>query len=406
MINHRIIDKCLLCDAPVNLVFPLTPTPPANALLLEPAEQETFPLNLMQCKHCKHLQIDTSVDRESLFRHYLYLSNTSKSNCDYFASYAKTLIERFAPKRVVDIASNDGLFLSYFKDRNIDVLGIDPALNIAKQANEAGITTIPDFFNELNAKQIVSDYGKADLITCNNMFAHNDDLGEIIKGVKHLLSEQGTFVFEVSYAVSMLKNNLFDLIYHEHIHHHHITPLLNLFEKYSMRIYDANEVFQTHGGSIRIFVCHQNSKYRATEQLLVQLEYEKQSFDHFLSSFVGGVQEIKNQLTTTLTKLKQQGKTISILGYPAKATTMIYYLGLDQSLITDIFDDNALKINRYSPGKNFKILSTSDIYERKPDCLLILAWNYAEALMKTHYKFMDGGGTFVIPLPRVKLVGA
>lgn len=399
-----LITKCLLCDSSIESILELTPTPPANELVESPdTVQDVFPLNLMRCINCNHLQLDTEVSKERLFRHYHYVSNTSESNRKYFQSYANDMIEKFANPNikpfVVDIASNDGLFLSFFQEAGYDVLGVDPAQNIAAQANKGGIPTECEFFNETTATKIVNNYGKASLVTCNNAFAHNADLSPIVKGVKKLLSEEGSFVFEVVYGMSMLQSGTFDLLYHEHIHTHCLQDLLPFFNKFDLCIYDAQKI-PTHGGSIRVFVQHKKKFEQHSANLIHLLNVEKEYFHHLVDNFTINVKKVKQELISKLNEIKSQNKTIAILGFPAKATLMSYYFDLDK-YTTQVFDDNSLKVGKFSPGKHFSILPTSDIYKIKPDYLLILSWNYWESMVQ---RFKDSGCKFIVPLPKLQVV--
>jgi SAM-dependent methyltransferase len=398
------ICKCLLCDGILHYVLLLKPTPLANELLLEKEEQFSFPLNLMKCSSCSHLQLDYMVNPKKLYQHYLYCSDTSASNREYFKSYAEDMIKQFDPKKVLDIASNDGLFLSYFKERGIKVCGVDPAQNIAHAACEKGIDTYPEFFDETLAGQMLCTRGKFDLITCNNAFAHNADLRPIVKGVEILLEDNGSFVFEVSYAMRLLEKGLFDLIYHEHMHHHHIKPLYDFLDKLGLRIYDAEER-PTHGGSIRIYACKKESPLQPSDECRDLMFKEGKNFERLVSEFPIKIENNRGDLIALMEGIKSEGKTISILGFPAKATTLAYYFETDHTIIDDVFDDNVLKQGRWTPGGEWKVRPTSDIRERKPDYLLILAWNYADALIKTHRETVKGwGGKFIIPLPEMKVV--
>lgn len=388
--------KCLLCNKPTVLVLSLGKTPLANELLETKKKPDLFPLNLVRCTDCNHLQIDTLVNEQRMYQHYLYVSDTSQSNRDYFQQYAKEMYQKFEPHFVLDIGSNDGLFLSYFMKHGCQVLGIDPAENIAKAANKKGINTWNNFFNENLSSFIKGEFGQVDLITCNNCFAHNADLHTVVKGVKNLLKPNGVFVFEVSYAMNLLANNLFDLIYHEHIHHWHLQAARKFFRQFDMEIFDVKKV-PTHGGSIRIFVQHASGNKPYSIDLGRVLQEEENYFRPMVSWFPHGVQEIKEQLTKKLTEIKKAGKKVSVLGCPAKAATLASYFGLDKNVITDVFDDNKLKVDRYSP-LGLKILPTSDIAKKKPDYLLILSWNYADELMK---RFPNN--KFIVPLPEVRV---
>lgn len=378
--------KCALCNNKLSLILPFTATPPANELLDNYGKQEVFALDLMQCTVCNHIQIDKEIPKERLFCNYTYISNTGISNREYFKNKAKEITDQFNPKFVVDIGSNDGLFLSNF---NCTVLGVDPAENITKM-----VPTIIGFFDYETSCIIKDANGTADVITCNNMFAHNKDLSDIIKGIKNLLSENGTFIFEVSYVLNMLKDNLFDLVYHEHFHHWHISPMINYFKQFGLDVYDA-ELIDTHGGSIRVFVKHNAEK---TNLLKYIISSETAVLSKLVSNFKTTV--IKNKLNNInkINELVSAGKTVSILGYPAKACTITYFYNLDN--ITDVFDDNELKIGKYS-HKGLKIRSTKEIEKLQPDYLLILSWNYAEQLIAANPNF---NGKFIILFPEYRMI--
>ena len=389
---------CALCNNPIEVVLGLQATPPANELLtVSDPNKERYALNLSKCTKCSHLQLDTEISMFRLFKNYVYTSNTSANNLSYLHQYADTMSERFHPKFVVDIGSNDGTFLHFFTCKT---LGVDPAENIVEIARQNGVETECTFFNQLTALDIKSKHGKADLITCNNMFAHNRNLGEVLLGVKELLSENGTFVFEVSYAMKMLKNNLFDLIYHEHYHHWNLLPAMTFLSKFDLQIFDAEEVSQTHGGSIRIFAKHAHKKTEETGRLK-NLQQQEAALNTTLKEFVENVPRLRDEVSDHINDLVRHGHKVSILGYPAKACTLSYYFGLDDKLITSIYDNNVLKIGKFAHN-GIKIKPETYIYKDKPDYLLILSWNYKDELMKRHKLFKKIGGSFIVPLPKFK----
>lgn len=385
--------SCALCSAPTILIKELGPTPIANEFPVDPEKQELFPLNLMQCSYCSHLQLDTEIPKERLFTaSYIFASNTGPSNQEYFRLYAREIQSTYNPEIIVDIGSNDGLFLSFFDRSKCQCLGIDPAATGPYQH-------INSFFTEELASKINF---KADVITCNNMLAHNRDLSEILKGVKVLLAPEGTFIFEVSYALSMLENRAFDLVYHEHYHHWHLSPMIAFFEGFGLTIIDA-ELKDTHGGSIRVFATHspeisnrsQNSKQ--SRQLKLALSFEKEVFQARVDAFSNYVQRTDSDILNYLIK---DGKTVSILGYPAKACTTSYFWDLGPNYITAIYDDNPNKVGKLS-HKGFRIKPTSDIALDKPDYLLILSWNYTTQLIQKHQNF---GGKFILPFPELRVI--
>jgi hypothetical protein len=398
--NYTIINYCLLCGGPTKLVINFGYTALANELLEISSDYELFSLQLVQCQHkdCCHLQIDCIVPKERLYKHYLYVATTNQSNIDYFDSYAQRMVDKFGIVQTVDIGSNDGLFLSCMKKRGCEVLGIDPAENIAVQANANGISTLPWFFNEETAAR-VKNYlspSKPKLITCNNTFAHNDDLVTMAKGVKLLLHEDGTFIFEVAYAMRMLEKNLFDLIYHEHIHSHHLLSLIKFFKKFGLEIYHAEEI-PTHGGSIRVFVQHANKFNLITTNLEDLLEEEENKFQSLVDNFATNVNIVKDAVVNLLSDLKKEGKTISILGYPAKMATLSVFFGLDNKTIDNVYDDNILKHGKYS-HQGYRIQDTNNM---QSDYLFIGSWNYADFLIKKNSNFK---GKFIVPLPILKVV--
>jgi hypothetical protein len=290
----------------------------------------------------------------------------------------------------VDIGSNDGTFLKAFQSNN-RILGIDPAENIVADANKNNIFTIAKFFNFKTAKFIKSYFGKAKVISCNNVFAHNDNLSDIVLGVKELLHDDGLFVFENTYLIDMYSKCIFDIIYHEHIHQHSIKPLCKFFNKFGMDIYNVERLFN-HGGSIRVYVC--NSGMRKIENIvneLCKLE-ENDKLDYFKSKF----ETLKSTIYNRLTELKNQGKKIAIYGVPAKATTLMYAFKLDKSLIDFAVDDAILKQGLFTPGKQIPIYSPDMLYTENPDYVLILGWNFADSIIKNHSNFK---GKWIIPMP-------
>ncbi len=397
MKDCNILKRCLLCGGNVEEIFSLGSTPLANEFLDKKETQDLFPLNLVKCQECGHVQLDCVVSLDRMFKKYLYVSGTSSVNVKHFEDYAKGVIKDFDLTQedlVIDIGSNDGTFLKPFLEYQINVLGIDPAENIVEIARQNGIPTECSFFNPDLAHTISSSLGKAKVITCNNMFAHNEDLHNIVIGVKQLLQNNGTFIFENTYLVDMYEKCIFDIIYHEHIHQHSITPLSNFFEKHGMNIYRV-ERLPNHGGSIRVYVCQDDRQIENSVLDLLKLEKDinlKQEF------FVNKFSRIKKTLTERLAKLKEKGYSIAIYGVPAKATTLLYGFDLDESLIDFAVDDAVLKQGLFTPGKQIPIYSPDELYKRKPDWVLILGWNFAESIMSNHEKFE---GNWIIPLPQI-----
>lgn len=397
MEDYRILTNCLLCGGNIDTIFSLGDTPLANEFLDHKEKQDLFPLNLTKCSCCGHVQLDCIVNLDRMFKQYLYVSGTSPVNVKHFEVYANSVIKDLKLTKqdfVIDIGSNDGTFLKPFQKHKINVLGVDPAENIAKLANKNGIPTKCVFFNKESALKIHSEFGKAKVITCNNMFAHNDDLDSIVFGVKQLLNENGTFIFENTYLLDMYEKCIFDIIYHEHIHQHSITPLSMFFKKHGMKIYRVDRL-PNHGGSIRVFVCQDDRQIEDSVFELLKLE---EDIDSKLKFFIDKFLKIKSELCCRLNALKDNKKTIAIYGVPAKATTLMYAFNLDASLVDFAVDDAILKQGLFTPGKQIPIYPPEDLYIKNPDYILVLGWNFAESIMANHHEFKGG---WIIPLPQI-----
>ncbi len=409
---HRRPD-CRLCGSrDLSLVLQLTPTPPANAFV--PAsqladEQATFPLDVFFCRQCAHVQLLDVVDPRLLFEHYVYVSGTSPAFVAHFQRYAEDTIALLGLKPgdlVIDIGSNDGTLLRFFMEAGMRVLGVDPARQIAADATAAGIPTIADFFTPDLAARILAEHGPASLVTANNMFAHADRLDLIADGINSLLKPGGAFVFEVSYLVDVYKNTLFDTIYHEHVAYHSVKPLIPFFRKYGMEMTDAIRV-PSHGGSLRGIarkpagvapVTNESLRVAVAEEEALGLDREAT-----LQSFGQQIDQLKNDLVSLLKKLKGEGSSIAGFGAPAKATTLMYHFGLGRDMIDFIIDDSPLKQNLFTPGLHVPVLPATAITERRPDYLVLLAWNFAKPIMDKNPDYKAAGGRFIVPVPKVEI---
>jgi SAM-dependent methyltransferase len=410
---HRRCD-CRLCGDPerLELVLALTPTPPANAFV-PPSElareQERFPLDVFLCRRCGHAQLLDVLDPGMLFERYVYVSGTSPVFVDHFRRYAAETSARFGlgpGALVVEIGSNDGTLLRFYQEAGCRVLGVDPAREIARGASERGIETLPTFFTPELAERVRRERGPAALVAANNVFAHADDLAGIADGVRDLLSPEGVFVFEVSYLVDVYQKTLFDTIYHEHLAYHTVGPLRGFFERHGMELIAAERV-GTHGGSLRGIVQKAGAgrPVEPSVEELVQLERElgldrPESF----RAFARRIDQRKAQLRELLLGLKREGKRVAGFGAPAKATTLMYHFELGPDVLEFIVDDSPLKQGLYSPGLHIPVRPASALSERRPDYLVVLAWNFAEAIIDKNRQFAEAGGRFIVPLPEVTVV--
>ena len=402
----------LCCSVLLTKVFTLTPTPPANAFVSINQlgdEQVTFPLELFFCENCKHLQLLDVVNPEELFRNYVYVSGTSVSFVKHFEDYANTCINDFglsANDIVIDIGSNDGTLLKFFKDKKLHVLGIDPARAIAREASDKGIETWPQFFDETIVNKILVEKGQVSLVTANNMFAHADDLSGIVENIRSLLKPGGIFVFEVSYLGAVFEDTLFDTIYHEHVAYHSVIPLVTFFDSKHMDFFAAERI-TSHGGSLRGMVQLKGGPRKADGSVQALINYEQKIALNLSGTWIGyaaKINTLKTELVGLIDSLKKDGKTIAGFGAPAKATTLMHHFGLGPDTIDFISDDAPLKQGLYSPGLHIPVLSSKAIYEKKPDYVILLAWNFAIQIMEDHQDYVNSGGHFIVPLPEIRVI--
>ncbi len=414
--NNSILTKrhtCRLCGDPrVNNVFKLKSTPPANAFRKKKdiqKKQIKYPLNLLLCEHCGHTQLQEILDPKTLFENYVYVSGTSMSFVRHFEKYANQVISKYRLKRnslIVEIGSNDGTLLRFFKNKKNRVIGVDPAKSIAKIANQNGIETIPAFFNDKISKKILNQEGFASIIIANNVYAHVDDLKSLTISIRDLLHKNGVFIFEVSYLVDVYKKTLFDTIYHEHLSYHTVKPLINFFQSLDMVLFDVERI-DTHGGSIR---CHVQKdigtkKMKKSVQNILQIEKKSKIFRpttfHKLSK---SIEYLRNDLNTLIKNIRRKGLKIAGFGAPAKATTLMHHFNIKLQDIEYIVDDSPLKQGLYTPGYNIPVVSSKQLTKEPVDFLLILAWNFSNSIIEKHKDFSRDGGKFIVPLPELKVI--
>jgi SAM-dependent methyltransferase len=426
--KYRVRDHCRLCGGGISKVLDLGSTPAANEFVTREfvdsgVEQDTFPLYLSACRKCGHVQLPVVVDPGRLFSNYVYVSGTSPVFVDHFRRYAESMISLLGlvpGDLVVDVGSNDGTLLSFFKAAGMRVLGIDPAVAIAADATARGIETLPEFLTEEVASRVLASHGPAKLVTANNVFAHADNLHEVAGACQDMLAPDGVFSFEVSYFPSVVGGNLFDTIYHEHTSYHHLAPLVGFLQTEGLSVFDA-ELIPTHGGSVRVLSDRWNShrrhlSSRASDILLAEardgytasvLTGLTSSNDYPLTNptekLAVNIQSLFFGLKRLLVEVRAAGKTVAGFGAPAKVTTLMHRFQLGKEDIDFIVDDSPLKQGLYTPGKYVPVLPSSALYERRPDYVIVLAWNFAEPIMRSHKRFSDEGGKFIVPIPNLKV---
>jgi len=406
--------ECRSCgETGLEIVLSLGRTPLANALLAEEQLSEveaTYPLDLAFCSRCALVQITETIPPEKLFREYFYLSSFSETMLRHAEEIAVRLTSaRYldANSLVVEVASNDGYLLQYYKHAGIPVLGIEPATNIAHIAQEErDIPTVCDFFGEALAERLSHEGKRADVIHANNVLAHVADLNGVVRGFAELLKPDGIAVIEVPYVKEMIDRCAFDTIYHEHLCYFSLTALDRLFKRHGMGIRDV-EHFDIHGGTLRIFAGQASAKGEATATVRRMLD-EEASWDVGDASFYRGfgakVERLRGELVKLLNDLKAQGKRIAVYGASAKGSTLLNYFSIGRETLDFVVDRSSVKQNHYTPGTHLHIGAPEKLLEAMPDYVLLLTWNFADEILEQQAEYRRRGGRFIIPIPEVKVV--
>jgi hypothetical protein len=372
-------------------------------------DEPRWPLDLFYCKDCHLVQLGQVVDPAVMFREFLYVSGTTKTLREHFKQSAMKLKTKFAltdNDLVVDIGSNDGTWLSYFKELNMRILGVDPAENLAKMANDAGLLTIADFFTETLVKKIHKEHGPAKLITAAGVFFHIDDMDDVCRGIHSLLADKGVLHIQAIYLGDVLKQNSFDNIYHEHLSLYTLKPLVYLFQRFGMEVFDVGHS-AIHGGTMLLDVCKKGD-YPVQPSVIEQLEYEERQGWYTIDAyqrFADKVIHIRKTLRNMIIALKKQGKTIAAYAAPAKGNTLLNYCGLGPDIIDYAAEKAPLKIGRYTPGMHIPVVDEDEaIRNNPPDYFFLLAWNFKDELIAKNQTFRQKGGKFIIPIPEPHII--
>ena len=398
----RQISGCRVCrsDNLVN-VLDLGRQPLANEFVASPQDQNTYPLVLLRCVDCGLAQLSVVVDPKVMFSNYLYASSASAPLVAHFEEYADEVAARFAHPGsfVIEIGSNDGVLLAPLQARGVGVLGIDPATNLAEAAQDRGIQTWHEFFSERLITERLAR-SSANVVIANNVLAHIDDIHEVMRGVRAALRDDGVFIAEFPYLGDLVEHVEYDTIYHEHLSYFHLAPLERLFAYAGMRVFDIKHLPQ-QGGSIRIYVCRGNT-HRGTAALRA---FRKQEARRDLGNavtyeaFAQRVVASRDTLVEMLYRLRNNN-TVAAHGASAKGNTLLNYCGIGPSDIEFIADGAPLKHGLYTPGTHIPVVPESELVARNPDYVLLLAWNYAGAIVK---KFPEYAGRFIHPIPIARL---
>ncbi|MCX6715604.1 MAG: class I SAM-dependent methyltransferase [Candidatus Taylorbacteria bacterium] len=407
--THKKIVKCRVCETPLLHFFSLGGMPLVNSFLKydDIMNEKRFDLDVGFCSQCYLVQLLENVPPEKLYRHYLYLSSVSSPFVEHCKKTATDLIRRLrltSDSQVVEIASNDGVLLSCFKQAGIKALGIDPARNIARIANMNGLETLAEFFTHESALKLRSRGIIADLVYGANVLAHVPEIVDFVEGVKVILKPEGTAIFEFPYLAGLFENK-FDIIYHEHVFYYSMLALRHLFDRVDLQIYDV-EQFPLQGGSLRIYVGHKNVhpiNRSVTDLIDEELAQHWNSIESY-HKIRNSVESLKKDLLAALDNIKKEGKTIAAYSAPAKGNVLLNYFGIDSRYLDYIVDITPLKQGLYTPGTHLLIEDPEKINHSPPDYLLILCWNHADFVMKNLDAYHKNGGKFIIPIPQVTIL--
>ena len=407
------MQACRICSGKKTRKFlTIGPTPLANAFLRQDqlnGNEASFPLDVYFCETCGLVQLGYVVPPEIMFRDYIYVSSTSDTIPRYFGEYADEVAARFLKSTedlVVEMGSNDGCLLKQFQKHNARTLGVEPAGNIAKIATENGVETLNDFFCERSAKLVLEKKGAAKIILGNNVLAHIGNLEDTLKGLDALLAPDGKAIFDVPYLVNLLDNLEFDTIYHEHLSYFSVHPLDYLFRKYGFKVFDVKRV-SIHGGSIRVYANRKDAEPIVQNSVHDLLAIEKERhLDRFepYAEFGSRVSKLREDLLQVLRKLKSQGKRLAGYGAPAKGNTLLNYCKIGTDILDYIVDKSPLKQNLYTPGMHIPVYGVEKLLQDRPDFVLILAWNFADEIMRQQGAYSRQGGKFILPIPVPRIV--
>ena len=406
--------NCRFCHTSLkNLFISLGKSPLSNAYLKEvdlQKKEPVYPLDVYVCSQCFLVQLDAFESPQNIFSDYAYFSSYSETWLKHAKHYVNQMMERFdfnKGSRVVEIASNDGYLLQYFLEKGIDVLGIEPAVNVAEKAKEKGVPTETVFFGVETAQKLVRKNKKADLLLGNNVLAHVPDLNDFVEGLKIILKPEGIITMEFPHLKCLMDHRQFDTIYHEHFSYFSFLTVQNIFERHGLVIFDVKQL-TTHGGSLRIYGQHKDSnKHIVSNRVseLIKMEREEgfgtlNKYRHFAED----VRQLKKDIQRFFMKVKQDGKTVVGYGAPAKGNTLLNYCAIQSDMMKYTVDKSPYKQGLFLPGSHIPIYHPDKIKEARPDYIFILPWNIKEEIMEQLYFIKEWGGQFVVPVPCVEVM--
>ncbi|MEH6525064.1 MAG: class I SAM-dependent methyltransferase [Sneathiella sp.] len=403
--------KCRFCqDDLTETLVDLGSMPLANSYLKhkdDMASEKSYPLHARVCGTCFLVQVEDAVPAEEIFSDYAYFSSYSDSWVAHAKRYCEKLtglLDLAENSLVMEVASNDGYLLKHFVSRNIPVLGIEPAANVAKVAEAAGVKTDVAFFGADTANRLANQGLKADLIAANNVMAHVPDINDFIEGFRIILAENGVFTIEFPHLLNLINKVQFDTIYHEHYSYLSLLTVEKILTAHGLKVFDVEEL-PTHGGSLRVYACHAGNDLYAMQDGLTSLR-DKEQLARLgdlagYRGFTPKVEAVRSSLLDFLTSEKSKGSKVAAYGAAAKGNTLLNYCKIEAGLIDFVVDRNPEKQDTYLPGSHIPVFSPEKVWQEKPDFLLILPWNLAEEISTDMAAIKDWGGRFAVPIPQL-----
>ncbi|MGN6400393.1 MAG: methyltransferase domain-containing protein [Flavisolibacter sp.] len=407
--------QCRFCKSELTNVFiDLGNSPASNSFLTKEQlnEPETFyPLKVYTCSNCFLVQIDEYKKSDSIFDdQYVYFSSYSKSWLAHAKNYTEMMVERFSytsASQIMEIASNDGYLLQYFKEKNIPVLGIEPTTNTAEVAIGKGIETVTRFFGTVLAKELAAAGKKADLLLGNNVLAHVPNIVDFVAGMKIILKENGIITMEFPHLMQLVENNQFDTIYHEHFSYLSFYTVKQIFESQGLSIFDVDEI-PTHGGSLRIYAKHvEDTSKQITPKVAAMLQEELSkgmNTPSYYSNFQKKAFAVKLSFIDFLITQRKADKKVAAYGAAAKGNTLLNYCGVKNDLIDYVVDANPNKQNKWLPASHIPVVDEQYLKKMKPDCVVVFPWNIKEEIIKQLDYINEWNGKFVIPIPQLEVI--
>lgn len=410
-LKHR--NTCRLCDSKkVELAVKMAPIPPQE-LYLDSAEAaksvERFPVDLYFCDDCGHVQQLDILDASTLWQDYTYESSKAKGMMEHFESFTDEVLADYTSDKelgyVLDVGSNDGALLSCFKRRGFNVIGVDPAENLAAQATAAGILTLPELFTVETANTILQSHGKANIITVFNAFAHADNLIEIAEGIRVLLDDDGVFYFEVQYLLDVIDKVLIGTIFHEHMSHHSLLPMMQFLTAQGMEVIDVVRVPIQHGALIgKVQLKGAARPVHSRVEQLVNLENNRQLKSlQIIKGFGDKITSLQKQANIFRQRVIEEGASVAGYGAARSGQSLISQTQI-QGVIKYIVDNHPQKIGKFPAGDGIPIVATSELYNRNPEYTVILAWVHVRVIIENNLNYLRQGGTFVVLTPSLILV--